>query len=355
MIHRPSTRSSSSSVGDPTSPIHPTTLTISRSEPRQHRITSVQRRLRTTSSRCAATMLRPSLHRRDNGTTKTRCSRPRAPGLGGGRSGTHVDRSPRSVCSARRCRRDRSIGGRGSCDRRRAARDGYDVGLIARGEVGLQAAADEVAACGRRALVLTADVAGANDVEGAALRVESELGDIDVWVNFAMTTIFAPVTTIDTAEFERATRVTYLGQVHGTLAALRRMRTRDRGVIVSVGSALAFRSIALQSAYCGAKFACRGFHDSVRVELRRDASAIRVCQVHLPALDTPQFGWCRNLLGRRPMPVPPIYDPAVAAEAIVGVVDRPRRERVVGVEPLDHPRQQGRARCARPFRGAHHV
>ena len=181
-------------------------------------------------------------------------------------------------------------------------------------------------------------------------------GDIDVWVNCAMTTIFAPVTTIDTAEFERATRVTYLGQVHGTLAALRRMRTRDRGVIVSVGSALAFRSIALQSAYCGAKFACRGFHDSVRVELRRDGSAIRVCQVHLPALDTPSSAGAATCSGAAPMPVPPIYEPSVAADAIVGVVDRPRRQRVVGGwNHFDHPRQQGRARCARSLRGAHHV
>jgi NAD(P)-dependent dehydrogenase (short-subunit alcohol dehydrogenase family) len=213
---------------------------------------------------------------------------------------------------------------------RRLADAGYDVGVLARGHAGLTAAAEDVEARGRRALAIATDVADADAVEQAADRIEAELGPIDVWINVAMTTIFAPLSEIGAAEFERATDVTYLGQVHGTMAALRRMRPRDRGVIVSVGSALAFRSIALQSPYCGAKFACRGFHGAVRAELRHEHSRVRVAQVHLPAVDTPQFGWCRNRLDHQPMPVPPIYPPELCARVIVAVAQRPRRQRIVG-------------------------
>jgi short-subunit dehydrogenase len=220
--------------------------------------------------------------------------------------------------------------GVGRATARRLADVGYDVALLARGRGGLMAAADDVRDRGRRALAIPVDVADASSVDAAADRIENELGPIDAWINVAMTTIFAPVSDISAAEFQRATDVTYLGQVHGTMAALARMRPRDRGVIVSVGSALAFRAIALQSPYCGAKFACRGFHGAVRAELRHDKSAVRVAQVHLPAVDTPQFGWCRNRLDRHPMPVPPIYSPETCARVIVAVARRPRRQRIVG-------------------------
>jgi NAD(P)-dependent dehydrogenase (short-subunit alcohol dehydrogenase family) len=220
--------------------------------------------------------------------------------------------------------------GVGRATARRLADVGYDVGILARGRVGSERAADDVRACGVRALYVPTDVADAGAVEAAADRIEAELGPIDVWINVAMTTIFAPLADITADEFERATRVTYLGQVHGTMAALRRMRERDRGVIVSVGSALAFRAIALQAPYCGAKFATRGFHDAVRVELRHAGSNVRIAQVHLPAVDTPQFGWCRSRLHRRPMPVPPIYRPELCARVIVAVARRPRRQRTVG-------------------------
>lgn len=213
---------------------------------------------------------------------------------------------------------------------RRLADVGYDVGVVARGATGVVAAVDDVTSRGTRSIGVPTDVGDAGAVDAAADRIEAELGPIDVWINAAMTTIFAPLTDIGADEFERATRVTYLGQVHGTMSALRRMRARDRGVIVSVGSALAFRSIALQSPYCGAKFATRGFHDAVRVELRHAGSRVRIAQVHLPAVDTPQFGWCRSRLDRQPMPVPPIYPPELCARAIVAVARRPRRQRIVG-------------------------
>ena len=220
--------------------------------------------------------------------------------------------------------------GVGRATARRLAEVGYDVALLARGRIGLTAAADDVRGHGRQALALPTDVADAAAVEAAADRIEEEFGPIEVWVNVAMTTIFSPLSEISASEFERATRVTYLGQVHGTMAALRRMRPRDRGVVVSVGSALAFRAIALQSPYCGAKFATRGFHDAVRAELRHEGSEVRIAQVHLPAVDTPQFEWCRNRLDRHPMPVPPIYPPELCARVIVAVARRPRRQRIVG-------------------------
>jgi short-subunit dehydrogenase len=167
-------------------------------------------------------------------------------------------------------------------------------------------------------------------VEAAAQRVEDQFGAIDIWVNCAMATIFAPFHRISPEEYRRATEVTYLGFVYGTMAALKRMRPRNRGAIVQVGSALAYRAIPLQSAYCGAKFAIRGFTDSVRTELLHDGVDVRLVMVQMPALNTPQFNWARNKMSRRPQPVPPIFQPEVAAQAIVYAAGSRRREVWVG-------------------------
>jgi NAD(P)-dependent dehydrogenase (short-subunit alcohol dehydrogenase family) len=210
------------------------------------------------------------------------------------------------------------------------AKRGARVGLIARGEEGLRAAAREVEELGGEALVVPADVADHAAVEQAATEIEKRFGPLDVWVNDAMATIFAPFAEVDPADFERATRVTYLGTVHGTMAALARMRERDRGVVVQVGSALSYRAIPLQSAYCGAKFAIRGFTDSVRTELMHEGSAVWIAMVQLPALNTPQFEWCRTRLPDHPQPVPPIYQPEVAAEGVYAAAHRRRRELWVG-------------------------
>ncbi len=210
------------------------------------------------------------------------------------------------------------------------AKAGYDVGLLARGADGLHGAVDDVLAHGGRALAVQVDVADWPAVRSAAYAVESQLGPVDVWVNNAMTTVFAPVDELDPAELHRATEVTFFGQVHGAMAALELMRPRDRGVIVSVGSALAFRAIPLQAPYCGSKFAVRGFMEALRTELLHDHSGIRISMVHLPAMNTPQFGWCRSRLPDQPSPVPPIYRPEVAARAIVAVAHSGRRQRIVG-------------------------
>jgi short-subunit dehydrogenase len=207
---------------------------------------------------------------------------------------------------------------------------GFDVAVVARGEAGTKAAVADVEARGRRGLALCADVADARAVLRAGRAAEDGLGPVTVWVNNAMTTVFSPVSQLDADDIRRATEVTYLGQVHGTLAALELMRPRDRGVIVSVGSVLAFRAIPLQAAYCGAKFATRGFMESVRTELLAEGSGISVAQVHLPAVDTPQFGWCRSVLDPHPQPVPPIHTPDEVASRIVATALRPRRQRVVG-------------------------
>ena len=183
------------------------------------------------------------------------------------------------------------------------------VALLARGTDGLEAAAKAVEAAGGRALAIPTDVARADQVETAARRVEEEFGPIDVWVNDAMVTVFAPFEEITPEEFTRATEVTYLGTVFGTMAALRRMTPRDRGSIVQVGSALSYRAIPLQAPYCGAKHAVRGFTNSVRTELLHDKSHVRLSMVHLPALNTPQFDWCATKLPDHPMSVPPIYQP----------------------------------------------
>jgi NAD(P)-dependent dehydrogenase (short-subunit alcohol dehydrogenase family) len=207
---------------------------------------------------------------------------------------------------------------------------GASVGLIARGRDGLEAARSEVEAAGGRALVLVCDVADDAQVEAAAERVESELGPIDVWVNNAMVTVFGPLHALTPAEFRRVTEVTYLGTVYGTMAALKRMRPRNRGIIVQVGSALAYRSVPLQAAYCGAKSATRGFTDSLRCELIHEGSKVRLTMVQLSAFNTPQFDWAHCLMKHAPQPLPPIFEPEVAAKAIVWATERQRREVWVG-------------------------
>ena len=208
---------------------------------------------------------------------------------------------------------------------------GAKVALLARGRTGLEAAAEDVRRAGGTPLVLPLDVADAAAVEAAAERVEAELGPIDVWVNDAFTSVFARFEDITAEEFRRVTEVSYLGFVHGTMAALRRMRTRDRGVIVQVGSSLAYRGIPLQSAYCGAKHAVQGFTESLRCELLHESSGVRVTMVQMPAVNTPQFSWVLSRLPKQAQPVPPIYQPEVAARAVVHAADHPnRREYWVG-------------------------
>jgi short-subunit dehydrogenase len=209
---------------------------------------------------------------------------------------------------------------------REFARHGAHIGLLARGREGLEGAKRDVESLGGRALAIPTDVADAEAVEEAARRVEEELGPIDVWVNDAMSAVFSPFSEITPEEYRRATEVTYLGYVHGTMSALRRMRERNRGTIVQVGSALAYRAIPLQSAYCGAKFAIRGFTDSLRTELMHEKSNVHVTMVQLPAHNTPQFGWGRTKLPNHPQPVPPIYQPEVAAEAVYWAAHHRRRE-----------------------------
>jgi short-subunit dehydrogenase len=204
------------------------------------------------------------------------------------------------------------------------------IGLLARGTDGLEAARREVEDAGGKALVLKADVADANAVEMAAEAVERELGEIDVWINNAMVSVFSPVKDTPAEEFRRVTEVTYLGYVYGSLAALKRMLPRDRGCIVQVGSALSYRAIPLQSAYCAAKHAIEGFTESLRTELIHDQSNVRVTMVHLPALNTPQHGWSKSRMPRKAQPVPPIYQPELAAEAIYHAAHHYRREWTLG-------------------------
>jgi NAD(P)-dependent dehydrogenase (short-subunit alcohol dehydrogenase family) len=211
------------------------------------------------------------------------------------------------------------------------ARRGDRVAMIARDEEALNVVAKEVDEAGGTALAIPLDLADAAAVDDAAERVESELGEIDVWVNDAMTSVFAPLWTIEPEEFRRVTEVTYLGVVYGTMAALKRMLPRDRGGIVQVGSALAYRGIPLQSAYCGSKHAIQGVCDSLRAELFHESSNVKVTMVQLPALNTPQFDVVKTRVRNRAQPVPPIYQPEVAADAIVFAADHPeRREYWVG-------------------------
>src|SRR3954449_13320152 len=214
---------------------------------------------------------------------------------------------------------------------RELAAQGADVGLIARGEDRLSSAAGEVRAAGRRACVAVADVADAGAVEAAAARIEAELGPIDVWINVAMTAVLAELWDCTPEEMKRVTEVTYLGSIHGTQAALRRFRERDRGVIVQVGSALSRRGIPLQSSYCASKHAIKGALDSLRAELIHESSNVKVSLVQLPGVNTPQFDWVRTRLHHHPQPVPPIYQPEVAARAIVFAAQHPRREMWVGL------------------------
>ena len=210
------------------------------------------------------------------------------------------------------------------------ARRGAHIGLIARGRAGLEAARREVEELGGRALMLPLDVADAEAVETAAARVEAGFGPLDVWINNAMLSVFSPIKEMTAEEFRRVTDVTYLGYVHGTLSALRRMLPRDRGVIVQVGSALAYRGIPLQSAYCAAKHAIQGFMDSLYSELLHDRSNVKATMVQLPAVNTPQFRWVKSRLPNKAQPVPPIFQPEVIAEGIVYAADHPRREFWIG-------------------------
>jgi NAD(P)-dependent dehydrogenase (short-subunit alcohol dehydrogenase family) len=199
------------------------------------------------------------------------------------------------------------------------------VVLLARGEAGLSGAALDVIEAGGKALPIAVDVADYDAVQAAADRAEDEFGPVDVWINVAFTSVFAPFTQIRPDEFKRVTEVSYLGYVHGTMAALARMKPRDRGTIVQVGSALGYRAIPLQSAYCGAKHAINGFTSSLRCELLHERSGVQVTVVQMPAVNTPQFSWVRSRLPKHPQPVPPIYQPEVAARGVVYAADHPRR------------------------------
>jgi NAD(P)-dependent dehydrogenase (short-subunit alcohol dehydrogenase family) len=221
--------------------------------------------------------------------------------------------------------------GVGRATARKFAQHGARIALLARGIDGLEAAQREVEELGSTAIVVPVDVANAEQVEAAAARIEIDLGKIDIWVNNAMASVFSPIKEMTSEEFRRVTEVTYLGCVYGTLAALKRMLPRDRGTIVQVGSALAYRGIPLQAAYCAAKHAIQGFCDSLRCELLHDQSGVRLTMVQLPALNTPQFGWVKSRLPRKAQPVPPIFQPEVAAEAIYFAAHNPRREFYVGL------------------------
>jgi short-subunit dehydrogenase len=220
--------------------------------------------------------------------------------------------------------------GVGRATAREFGRHGASVGLISRNQDRLEAAKKEIEQSGGRALVLPLDVADAAAIENAAQKVEAELGPIDIWVNNAMTSVFSTITEMEPDEFKRVTEVTYLGVVYGTLSALKRMQKRDRGTIVQVGSALAYRSIPLQSAYCAAKHAIAGFTDSLRCELIHQKSRVHVTMVQMPALNTPQFGWVKSRLPRKAQPVPPIFQPEVAARSIYWAAHQRRREVWVG-------------------------
>ena len=220
--------------------------------------------------------------------------------------------------------------GVGRATARTFARRGDRIGLIARSQEQLEATARDVRSLGGTPLVLPADVSDPEAVDAAAAQAEAQLGPIDVWINDAMVAVLAMSWDMTAQEYRRVTEVTYLGTVNGTLAALARMRPRDRGVIVQVGSALAYRAIPLQSSYCAAKFAIRGFTDSVRTELLHDDSGVRITMVQLPGLNTPQFTWVRARIPRKPRPVAPVYQPEVAANAIEWASRHPRREMWVG-------------------------
>lgn len=233
---------------------------------------------------------------------------------------TRSSRSPRTVVITG------ASAGVGRAAARAFGARGDRVALVARGAAGLAAAAEEVEKAGGKAIPLVTDVSDPAQVDAAATRAEEAFGSIDVWVNSAFCSVFAPFAIITPEEFRRVTEVTYLGFVYGTMAALARMRLRDAGTIIQVGSALSVRSIPLQSAYCGAKHGINGFTESLRTELLHDHSNIHVTMVQMPALNTPQFSWVRSRLPNRPQPVPPIYQPEIAAKAIVFAADHPKRK-----------------------------
>jgi NAD(P)-dependent dehydrogenase (short-subunit alcohol dehydrogenase family) len=210
------------------------------------------------------------------------------------------------------------------------ARRGAHIGLVARGHAGLEGARRDVEELGGEALVLPTDVAEADQIEAAAARVEETFGPIDIWINDAMTSVYSPAWEMTPEEYKRITEVTYLGTVYGTLAALRRMLPRNQGRIIQIGSALAYRGIPLQSAYCGAKHAIQGFTESVRSELIHEKSNVKITMVQLPAVNTPQFGWVKSRLPQKAQPMPPIYQPEVIADAVTWVADHYRRQLFIG-------------------------
>ncbi|HEY5193790.1 MAG TPA: SDR family oxidoreductase [Solirubrobacteraceae bacterium] len=228
-----------------------------------------------------------------------------------------------------------SSGGVGRAIAHAFAKRGAHVGLLARGQEGLDGAKREVESLGGQALAVPTDVSEHEQVEAAAVAVEERFGEIDVWVNDAMATVFARFIDTEPDEFKRATEVTYLGTVYGTMVALKRMTARDQGKIVQVGSALSYRAIPLQAAYCGAKFGIRGFTDSIRTELRHDKSNVQITMVQLPGINTTQFSWCRSKLPDHPMPVPPIYQPEIPAEAVYWAAQHRRRELWVGYSAVE--------------------
>ena len=218
---------------------------------------------------------------------------------------------------------------------RRFAQAGAHIGLIARGIEGLEGAKADVEKLGGRAIIIRGDVADPETTERAAQTVEDEFGTIDVWVNNATTSVFSPVKEMKADEYKRVTEVTYLGVVYGTQAALKRMLPRDQGTIVNVGSALAYRAIPLQSAYCASKHAIQGFTESLRTELIHDNSKVHVTMVHLPAVNTPQFSWNKTRLPRHPQPAPPIYQPEIMADAIYYAAHANRREVTIGLPAVE--------------------
>jgi NAD(P)-dependent dehydrogenase (short-subunit alcohol dehydrogenase family) len=213
-------------------------------------------------------------------------------------------------------------------------RRGAHIGLLARGHAGLEGARRDVEAAGGKALAIPTDVADPAQVEAAAARIEEQFGPIDIWINDAMASVFSPVKEMTPEDYKRVTEVTYLGTVYGTLAALRRMLPRDRGKIIQIGSALAYRGIPLQSAYCGSKHAIQGFTESLRAELLHDKSNVKITMVQLPAVNTPQFGWVKSRLSHRAQPVPPIYQPEVIADAVTYVTDHYRRQLFIGLSTV---------------------
>jgi NADP-dependent 3-hydroxy acid dehydrogenase YdfG len=227
-----------------------------------------------------------------------------------------------------------SSGGVGRAIAHAFAKRGAHIALLARGAEALDRVVEEVESLGGRALAVPTDVSDHAQVEAAAVAAEERFGNIDVWVNDAMATVFAQFIHLEPEEFKRATEVSYLGTVYGTMVALSRMKPRDQGTIVQVGSALSYRSIPLQAAYCGAKFAVRGFTNSVRVELRHDKSKVHLTMVQLPGVNTTQFNWCRSKMPDHPQPVPPIYQPEIPAEAVYWASQHHRREVWVGASAV---------------------